>query len=204
MQYYNILLVLFNPLVDQAYGEGQEQPENTVPSPGEIVAHSRASLETLFHLFYRRHGFSCYHFVLVHIFSYLGFSSVRRVASADLPTPAREASRATLVLSAKGLDDQGHNFYLAEAVLCMLRDEMNADDVRHLPQGAKINEHERKALMIQQVHGEWPVYVTDITQDRDSQRLDRLALTYSNPRVEEASESTSSQETDNGGQQSSR
>lgn len=199
MQYYIILLVLFNPLVDQALEE--EEPESTTPSPREIVAHSRASLETLFHLFYRRHGFACSQFLLIHILSYLGFSSVRRLARADLPLAAREASRATLVLSAKGLHDQGHNFYLAEAILCMLRDAMSAEDVHLLPQGAKVNEHERRAVMIRQVHGDWPVYVADITQDRDSQRLDRLVLTYSNQSAEEVSESSSSLGTDNGRQQ---
>jgi hypothetical protein len=187
MQYYNILIILFEPFI----GLDPEGYPDDALSPSQIIADSRASLETLFHLFYRRHGFDCYHFLLLQVLSHLGFTSVQRVARPDLEPPVREAARATLILCAKGLHKQGRNFYLAEAVWRVLREAMSPNDANLLYQHTVINDHEsRKKMVARQIHGEWPVFVRDITQDPGSQRLDELLKANADSGVEDSNESS--------------
>ena len=195
MQYYNILIVLFSHLQNGNRGEGS-QPQSAVAGPRQLVEHARASLATLLHLFYRRHGFSSYHFILVSILSQLGFGSINQLASRDsLGSRSREVARATLILSATGLLDQGDNFYLADVVLCMLRDAMSPEDALVLQENSKYDDtDERRAVVAREVRGDWPAYVADITQESDIMRIDRLAQAYGRLRVQDMGNSSSSDE----------
>jgi hypothetical protein len=130
-------------------------------------------------MFYHRHGFEDYYIFLLQVLVQLGFDSLERLRTPEAQQqhfPAvMKATRATLILCAKGLRDQGRNFYLSELVFRILRDKMNPVDVKLLKDWAQIKDEEkRERLMAEHVYGEYPVNVEGITSDPTERRLHRL------------------------------
>ncbi|CAN9474356.1 unnamed protein product [Alternaria alternata] len=71
-----------------------------------------------------------------------------------------KATRATLILCATGLRDQGRNFFLSELVFRILQDKMNPVDLKLLKDWARIKgEDKREKSMLEHVHSEYPVNV---------------------------------------------
>ena len=148
-------------------------------SPAKLFAASKASLQTLLHMFYHRHGFEAYYIFLLQVLVQLGFDALERLRTPEAQQkhfPAvMKATRATLILCAKGLRDQGRNFFLSELIFRILRDEMNPVDVKLLKDWAQIKDEEkREQLMMEHVQSEYPVNVDAITSDPKDKRLNRL------------------------------
>lgn len=148
-------------------------------SPEELVSSSKASLETLLHMFYHRHGFEAYYIFLLQVLQQLGFDALERLGAPDARqknSPAElKAIRITLIICAKGLHDQGRNFYLSHCVFRILRSKMAPADITLLENWAQIKDDEgAEPLMKEHVHPEYPVNVVAITQDPTDQRLYRL------------------------------
>ncbi|KAL7770680.1 hypothetical protein CFE70_000618, partial [Pyrenophora teres f. teres 0-1] len=148
-------------------------------SPTKLFIASKASLQTLLHMFYHRHGFEAYYIFLLQILVQLGFDAVERLRTPEAQQKhfpvVMKATRATLILCAKGLRDQGRNFYLSELIFRLLRDEMNPVDAKLLKDWARIkNEEEREELMMEHVQSDYPVNVEAITSDPSERRLNRL------------------------------
>jgi hypothetical protein len=145
-------------------------------------------------MFYHRHGFEDYYIFLLQVLVQLGFDSLERLRTPEAQQqhfPAvMKATRATLILCAKGLRDQGRNFFLSELVFRVLRDKMNPVDARLLKDWAQIKDDgKRERLMAEHVYGEYPVNVEGITSDPAERRLHRLLastgdLKLSNDNVE--------------------
>ncbi|KAF1945718.1 hypothetical protein EJ02DRAFT_396085 [Clathrospora elynae] len=184
MQYHNLVTMTFLPFLESE--ASYNGPDNGVTfqnyagfSPANLISSSKASLQTLLHLFYHRHGFEAYYIFLLQVLVQLGFDALARLRNPEVKqqilSPLMKATRATLILCAKGLRDQGHNFFLSELVFRILRDKMHPVDVRLLKDWAHIkDEDEREHLMMEHVHGEYPVNVESITDDPTNQRLHRL------------------------------
>ncbi|KAH6865064.1 hypothetical protein BKA58DRAFT_391324 [Alternaria rosae] len=187
MQFHNLVTMTFQPFLEKE--KSLNWPNNsgafqrfTGFSPAQLYATSKASLQTLLHMFYHRHGFEAYYIFLLQVLVQLGFDSIERLRTPEAQQehfPAiMKATRATLILCAKGLRDQGHNFFLSELVFRILRDKMNPVDVELLKDWAHIkDEDEREKSMMEHVHGEYPVNVESITSDPTEQRLNRLLQT---------------------------
>jgi hypothetical protein len=184
MQFHNLVTMTFQPFLE---GEASFNHSNNRDafqkhsgfSPAKLFAASKASLQTLLHMFYHRHGFEAYYIFLLQVLVQLGFDSVRKLQSPEANQqhfPAvMKATRATLILCAKGLRDQGRNFFLSELVFRILRDKMNPVDVKLLQDWANIKDEEKmERNMMDHVHSEYPVYVESITEDPTEQRLHRL------------------------------
>ncbi|KAI4914966.1 hypothetical protein J4E90_005003 [Alternaria incomplexa] len=187
MQFHNLVTMTFQPFLEKEKSlnwpnhSGAFQ-KYTGFSPAQLYAASKASLQTLLHMFFHRHGFEAYYIFLLQVLVQLGFDSIERLRTPEAQQehfPAiMKATRATLILCAKGLRDQGHNFFLSELVFRILRDKMNPVDVRLLKDWAHIkDEGEREKSMMEHVYGEYPVNVESITSDPTEQRLNRLLQT---------------------------
>ncbi|KAF1828805.1 hypothetical protein BDW02DRAFT_614218 [Decorospora gaudefroyi] len=184
MQFHNLVTMTFQPFLQAETSFNEFNKKDAFQkysgfSPARLYAASKASLQTLLHMFYHRHGFEAYYIFLLQVLVQLGFDSLERLRSPEGQQkhfPAKmKATRATLILCAKGLHDQSRNFFLSELVFRILRDKMDPVDVRLLKDWAQIKDEEkREKLMLQHVHGEYPVNVEDITSDPTERRLHRL------------------------------
>ncbi|KAI9154761.1 Nitrogen assimilation transcription factor nirA [Paramyrothecium foliicola] len=193
VQYYNILCTLFDPFTTQT-PRSESPPNNTLQirylieeetdagsklpvnqTPEEIVTDAKICLETLMHLFYRRHSFeSFFTFALIGI-SQMGFEAVKRISEPHTDPALYEAMRATVVLCGKGLRDLHNNFYLAEVVLRVYCDSLRPQDQNLLLQFSSISEEaERKALVAKHAHTAWPGNIIDITRNPKEDRVDNL------------------------------
>ncbi|EEY16834.1 predicted protein [Verticillium alfalfae VaMs.102] len=108
-RYHNDMLSLFDSLADQSSG-------SPVAAYREICAHSRQCLDVLVRLYYLRHGFESWNDSLPTWLLYLAQLCIRDLARADDPL-ADEATVSTLMLCAKGLQDQGRSLYIARVFL---------------------------------------------------------------------------------------
>ncbi|KAE8837915.1 hypothetical protein PTNB73_04077 [Pyrenophora teres f. teres] len=184
MQFHNLITMTFQPFLKH---EKSFNASNTIDafqkqagfSPTKLFIASKASLQTLLHMFYHRHGFEAYYIFLLQILVQLGFDAVERLRTPEAQQKhfpvVMKATRATLILCAKGLRDQGRNFYLSELIFRLLRDEMNPVDAKLLKDWARIkNEEEREELMMEHVQSDYPVNVEAITSDPSERRLNRL------------------------------
>lgn len=130
-------------------------------------------------MFYHRHGFEAYYIFLLPILVQLGFDSIERLRTPEAQQehfpPIMKATRATLILCATGLRDQGRNFFLSELVFRILQDKMNPVDLKLLKDWARIKgEDKREKSMLEHVHSEYPVNVKSISSDPTDRRLNRL------------------------------
>ncbi|RYO09559.1 hypothetical protein AA0119_g978 [Alternaria tenuissima] len=184
MQFHNLVTLTFQPFLH--HGTRLDQPQDRGAfeidasfSPARLYAASKASLQTLLHMFYHRHGFETYYIFLLPILVQLGFDSIERLRTPEAQQehfpPIMKATRATLILCAKGLRDQGRNFFLSELVFRILQDEMNPVDVKLLKDWARIkDEDKREKSMLEHVHSEYPVNVQSISSNPADRRLNRL------------------------------
>jgi hypothetical protein len=167
MQFHNLVTMTFQPFLqhetplDQPHDKGAFEVDAGF-SPARLYAASKASLQTL-----------------LQIFVQLGFDSIERLRTPEARQehfPAiMKATRATLILCAKGLRDQGRNFFLSELVFRILRDKMNPVDVKLLKDWARIkDEDKREKSMLEHVHSEYPVNVQSISSNPADRRLNRL------------------------------
>ena len=184
MQFHNLVTLTFQPFLQ--HGTPLDQPHDRGAfevdagfSPARLYAASKASLQTLLHMFYHRHGFETYYIFLLPILVQLGFDSIERLRTPEAQQehfpPIMKATRATLILCAKGLRDQGRNFFLSELVFRILQDKMNPVDVKLLKDWARIKgEDKREKSMLEHVHSEYSVNVKSISSDPTDRRLNRL------------------------------
>ncbi|KAA8611295.1 Zn(2)-C6 fungal-type DNA-binding domain protein [Pyrenophora tritici-repentis] len=184
MQFHNLITMTFQPFLKHeksfnVFKKIDAFQNQAGFSPTKLFNTSKASLQTLLHMFYHRHGFDAYYIFLLQVLVQLGFDAVERLRTPEAQQehfPAvMKATRATLILCAKGLRDQGRNFYLSELIFRILRDEMNPVDVKLLRDWARVkNEEEREELMMEHIQSDYPVNVEAITCDPTERRLNRL------------------------------
>jgi hypothetical protein len=163
MQYHNVITMTFHHLLGSdvpfdRLTHGESVHKYTDLTPARLYRVSKASLQALLHMFYQRHGFEDPHI----------FLQQPLVA-------ATKATRATLILCAKVLRDQGRNFFLSELVFRVLREKMNPIDAELLEDWAQIKgEARRDSVTLEHVDSEYPVNVKSITSDPTEWRLCRL------------------------------
>lgn len=179
MQYHTILIAIFEPFV-AVESSNLEISLNDYAividsTPQEIVSNSRACLETIFRLYYLRHGFTSLGLIVCQFLMLVGFNSLKDLSRVDLSPSTRDSKLSTVILCAKGFMDQARSYYLAEAAFHMFRDAMDPIHVKVLIDSTKLEEEEeRKKLLAQHVQSDWPVNVCSIAQDPEDHRLGNL------------------------------
>jgi hypothetical protein len=184
MQYYNVITMTFHHLLGSdvpfdRLTHGKSVHKYTDLTPARLFRVSKASLQALLHMFYQRHGFEDPHIFLLQVLVQLGFDALEHLRTPEAHqqplVAAIKATRATLILCAKGLRDQGRNFFLSELVFRVLREKMNPIDAELLEDWAQIKgEARRDSVTLEHVDSEYPVNVKSITSDPTEWRLRRL------------------------------
>lgn len=137
-------------------------------------------LETLLRIYYLRHGFECADAFLTQPLSLMAFENLQKLRT-DPHGPRGEAARSSLILAAKGLWDQGQNFWVARTTLCVLRRHLEQKDFREaeLPLldreiNIRLESGTREHQQIREVRSRWPPTLASMTDDPEEHRLSTL------------------------------
>ncbi|ORY56144.1 uncharacterized protein BCR38DRAFT_120679 [Pseudomassariella vexata] len=159
MHYHVLLISLFEQF------QHVEVPDRT-DSPASIVAEAKACFETLIRLYYLRHGFESYDVTLLQFLPMLASSSLHGVTEANVSSDVKEAIRSTILLCAKGLREQGKNYYICEAIFRLFRNSLSQQDAQLLMREVSGIEQEdsRMVTMISEIRSQWPIGVFSKTK----------------------------------------
>ncbi|KAJ6442817.1 Alkaline proteinase [Purpureocillium lavendulum] len=136
-------------------------------------------LETVVRLYYSRHSFEyCDSFLLIFL-SVLGMAALEHMEGLVRDPDMLRAIRSTLVLSIKGLYDQGKHIHMAAATYQLLRSRLSPDDlaaVRGYGHWDPVDENE--PLVAQHIQSQWPLTILGRDGDPEASTLQSLATKY--------------------------
>ncbi|KAJ4298122.1 hypothetical protein N0V90_006021 [Kalmusia sp. IMI 367209] len=171
----------------------QGQSEYTPPLHNipKIIESSKVSLETVLRLYYSRHGFDRSDIHMTHFMHVLATISLRRLQTlreSDSTTSSTELEevQSTLVLAAKGLHDQGWNYYLPYIIFHVICDDMGPAESNIMYQYTDIRKEDlaTSRLRAKHVQSQYPIKILNVTEDPEQQRLDDLVSRYANLALE--------------------
>lgn len=178
MYYYYLILTIFKPLLDS-------ETDGTL-SPHLIVADATRYLQTLFRIYYLRHGYEAMDLFIV---VPLMLAACDCIEAMNRPTfePELETLRSTLILVTMGLSAQRRNHYLAEALFRVIRGRMRPSEIALCRGVIDMDTYHAStgADMTQAVRSHWPVSLVKKKDDLDSYILNNLVENYAHMNVEE-------------------
>lgn len=166
--------------------------EPPLDSPHTGIVHIKMCFETLIRLYYLRHGSEAPNIAFAHYLQILSFMSISTLKTQTFPSTSLAAIddvRATLILTAKGLSDQGRNYYLSETIFYIIEDQMSSEDTELLRKFVHVRKEDNEARWQRAKHSQSqiPLDVVKITEHPEDKLLGDLALRL----VDKSSESTS-------------
>ncbi|RFU81800.1 zn2-c6 fungal-type dna-binding domain [Trichoderma arundinaceum] len=181
MYFHNLPIFLFETIAADGSKDDTnlvETDTNIVTIFKAIVTFSKACFETIIRLYYIRHGFEQWDTLIVAYIHFMGFRSLKDLNDAD--TGTRDAVLSTVILCAKGLRDQGRNYYIGEAIFTILRDSLDAGSLHLLREFVILGDEkeERKEIVAQQINSVYPVNIFSIADNPDYHRLESLVQSY--------------------------
>ncbi|KAI0381668.1 hypothetical protein F5Y04DRAFT_288489 [Hypomontagnella monticulosa] len=167
--YYHVLLIsLFEPFMQMGYIHAEANPTT-------IVSHSKACFEIIMRVYYLRHGFESLDATLVQFLHLLGFSVLKDMSSVDKSSTTYEAIRSTVLLCAKGLWEQGQNYYLSVAVFRLFKQSLSVEDVQFLKEIIEIEENDGPPdHMISEIRSKWPIGIFSLADENVDRTLDHF------------------------------
>ncbi|OAQ65031.1 fungal zn(2)-Cys(6) binuclear cluster domain-containing protein [Pochonia chlamydosporia 170] len=175
MHYWFTTARLFEQ-VDVVEGENADSPPKQ-ESPGEIVTHALANLQTLIRLYYSCHGNDTYNMFLIAMCSYIGFGALHNISSLNESAALiREAHESTALLCAGVLHAQSKNAYLSNIVFRLMQQSLPATVATELARFFHIGDVDqaKMAIMSRHIQSAWPVHVALMPGDINDRRLDNL------------------------------
>ncbi|KAH0531151.1 hypothetical protein TsFJ059_000019 [Trichoderma semiorbis] len=194
LAYHNIVINLCEVTTADGDAKIPTQPDGGVRWKLHL---SRISFETIVRLYYLRHGFENADAYMAHCLTVLAFMGVAQLAASttpSLPAPTSPEARSTLILAAKGLGEQGQNYYLPFTLFHIVQGQMGSDDLNALQSlTTACNEDVgTPQIRARHVQAQYPVNIVNMTDYPQNQRLGSLIKEYSELAiVEAASPSTS-------------
>lgn len=191
MHYLMVVISLFEPFIVVGNFE-RESVETTAlatfakESPESIVLKARNTSETLFRLYYIRHGFATWNPFMPQVTIFWGFLCIKilaalKVSPAADPRTLVSGFQSTLVLALRSMRLQGENCHLAAMLSRVLRDALDPDDAQVVAElaelGADDTEDEKSALA-SHVLSEFPVKHVKLNEDPDNARVGNLVAAY--------------------------
>ena len=129
MKYYNLLINLFKLLIENGPNEAELSAfvKTVQQTPQEAISNATIRLETLFRIYYLRHGLDTMDAYLLHFLNTLSFMFME-----DLKTN-KEISRindrrCVLLMCALGLREQRQYYYLVRTVFQLFCSIMSQED----------------------------------------------------------------------------
>jgi len=138
-------------------------------------------------LYYLRHGFEAPDMPIMLslvVLSSMSMAELKNLtaSSATSSLAAIDDVRSTLFLAAKGLHDQGRNYYMSQAIYNLAQSQMNSEDAELMWKfvDAKKEGREAQQLRAKHVQSQFPVNIVKITAEGpERQRLSNMIKEYS-------------------------
>lgn len=183
MYYHNLILSIYEPLVDSKTNQNQQD------SLKHIISDSSKCLQILVRLYYHRHGFEAMDLFIVIPLVIAGFKCIDAIDD-QTPEPKLRDLRSTLVLVVKGLYNQRRNHYLAEALYRVVRGRMRPQEVALLKETVDLGEDDDDKTagmqaMTQTVRSHWPVSIVRKDEDVEEYVLKNLVENYAHLNTED-------------------
>jgi hypothetical protein len=170
------LTLLFKICQMQVY-----DPKRMEAAPGSTAGHSLRCLETVVRIYYLRHSFEFPDTYLTYFLSILANVTIGQLEDFEaLPGESGErigALRSTLILCMKGLQNQGRHIHLASLVGRLLRERMQAEDIKLLRSFITMDEDDADwAVGRGYIRSDYPVSIAKL--DHRAVTLDSLVKQY--------------------------
>ncbi|KAM0457974.1 hypothetical protein ACHAO4_002695 [Trichoderma viride] len=144
------------------------------------ASHAASRLETVTRLYYIRHSFEyCDSFLTIHL-SFVAGAAMDALKA----TPAHEASTArslksTIILSLKGLYEQGQHIHLTSVIYRLLRDRLEPKDLELLQNHVDWDPlAPEEPLLVQYAQSHYPLTMGSKEADPNDARLENLVKQY--------------------------
>ncbi|KAF4340441.1 nitrate assimilation regulatory nirA [Fusarium beomiforme] len=190
--YHNVVINLCELLVPSGKeSEADQTSEETLAQ----LSHSRICFETIMRLYYLRHGFESADAYMAHDLAVLGFMALGKLK--DGGRVQNEDLRSTLLLAAKGLGDQGRNYYFPFTLFHVIQGEMSEEDKALLHQFMTSLKEDviSRQVRAKHVQAQYPCDIIKITDYPESKRLGNLIKQYVNLAISEAQSPMTSEAT---------
>jgi hypothetical protein len=198
MKYYNIIINLFQPLVENELSETESSSFMTAvqQTSKEAVSTARIRTETLFRIYYLRHGFDAMDAYLLHFLNTLGFMAMKELNESKGAFSVEDA-RCLLLMCALGLRDQGQYYHLVRTVFHLFRSRMSPEDIALLTHYVRSEDPEKDELhRPQDLISQYPLNITDISENPEEHRVTYLIKKSKNLSLEPVDADSSIEETD--------
>ncbi|KAJ0330169.1 hypothetical protein COL922a_012466, partial [Colletotrichum nupharicola] len=159
------------------------------PTLQKVVAGAKKYLQTLIRLYYLRHGYEAMNLFLVIPLMLTGYDCINAILE-EKSGHQIEILRSTLILVAKGLQNQRRNHYLAEALFRVIGGRMLPQEVALLRSSMTFDDEQEmeKHDMVQAVRSHWPVSIVKKQEEVDEHILTHLVESYGSMNVEETAQ----------------
>ncbi|KAF2096473.1 nitrate assimilation regulatory protein nirA [Rhizodiscina lignyota] len=179
--YHNVMINLCELLVSLS----DKFAAGPLQSPHSVLEHSKICFETLIRLYYLRHGFESSDTYMAHsltVMAFMALSQLKQLASSSDPLSMlkREDARASLILAAKGLSDQGRNYYFPYTLFHVVKAATESEDLELLYKSVNLRKENTgwDKLRAKHVQAQYPCNILSITDFREEQRLSNLIKEY--------------------------
>lgn len=192
MHYWFTTARLFEQVSVIEEGEDTDSPPME-ESPGKIITHALANLQTLIRLYYSCHGNDTYNMFLVAMCSYIGFGALHAISLLDESASAvREGHESTALLCAGVLHDQSSNAYIFDIVFRLMQQSLPPAVATQLVRFFHISDvnQSKMAVISRHVQSSWPIRVALVTGDSDDRRLDNLLRAIGELSVDDSDHAT--------------
>jgi hypothetical protein len=146
--------------------------------PKDIVSDAERDINVLMRLYYLRHGFADAHVYLTAPLSKIGFMSLQSIN--DQTTPQKlEDTRSNLLLSLRGLREQGQNYYIARTIYHVIKSRLRPEEARlsqHLanPETAA----DESPALDGEIQSGWVPHIVNISDEPVAEELSKLAKQF--------------------------
>ncbi|KAJ3499538.1 hypothetical protein NLG97_g249 [Lecanicillium saksenae] len=146
------------------------------------LLHSKISFETLTELYYLRNGFDSGNMMLLYCLAVLSFATLAERQSAKTVTDleSMEDTRSTFILAAKGLHDQGKNYFMSAIISRILQSQLPPEDVDILSQYCCLRNEPTTVQEARAAHvrAQYPLSIVNMTDVPEGQGLENMIKKY--------------------------
>lgn len=195
MHYHNLMALLFEPSVATSLDGLDGKTAGDEATPAAIVSHSKACHETLFRLFYLRHGFDDWDSTLIHYSAMAAFTAISRFKAMLSPAPttkqsqsatpqgvdrrSRDEALSSLMLCAQGLREHARYSLLSEVIFRSIRHSLAPSDLDMLrDHGVDLEPRESEQTLATYVRSLYPVGIVSVVDDPQAKRMDAIVRSY--------------------------
>ena len=198
MHYHNFMInILDEPMTTEL-----EHPahianaiKNVGQHPREYLTAVKYRFETLLRLYYLRHSFEALDVFMIYFLNLLSYMA-RKDLQSNIDSSHVDDIRATLILAVKGLRDQSSHHYLGQVVSHIVRQGMRPEDVELFERSTGYQPtREKLPPKGWQIQSQWPINLTSVIDDPESQRLEKLIKDYNYLATSDSSEQSETNST---------